>query len=476
MARFWGLGFGLPHTLARPDELAVISLAVDHVRGRWAPDFFDYPRVFIYLLTAVYGVYYAIGVAAGWFHSTAQFAVDFGANHWEPFYLMGRAVSAAFGTASVGVLYALGRRLFDRPVALVAAAFLAVAYLDVRNAHYATTDVAMTCLLLCAMLALVRAHERPTTRRFVLAGTLAGVATATKYTAVTLATPLAASAIIRAIDARRLAGWWPALRRSGLVTMGVAMILTFLALSSYIIWDYRRFSAGMDLLGGFYAAGNTGDLQFASGWWFHLAVSLRYGLGLPLLLAGFAGFALLAWRQWRVAVLLAAYPVSYYAVAAHGGAPSSGTWCRSSRFSASRRRCLWSRSGASRRRGCAWRPRWSSRGSRARWRRRRPARRRNSIGCCARPDSRVIAARWMAAQVAPGATIGEKRAAPTAGCSSSAGPASTRYWSYDTGALTFRNGRRVLAAPDWVVVRTSPILQQPRRAARRASASARGPR
>ena len=44
-----------------------------------------------------------------------------------PFFLLSRALAATFGTATVYVVFRLGRRLWDDTTALVAAAFMALA-------------------------------------------------------------------------------------------------------------------------------------------------------------------------------------------------------------------------------------------------------------------------------------------------------------------------------------------------------------
>jgi hypothetical protein len=49
------------------------------------------------------------------------------------------------------------------------------------------------------------------------------------------------------------------------------------------------------------------------GWIVHVSSSLRYGLGLPLLLAGVAGLALYVRRNRRAGVLFAIFPIGYYA-------------------------------------------------------------------------------------------------------------------------------------------------------------------
>ena len=48
------------------------------------------------------------------------------------------------------------------------------------------------------------------------------------------------------------------------------------------------------------------------GWVIHLTSSLRYGLGLPLLIAGIAGLLLYLWRAPRAAVVFIAFPARLF--------------------------------------------------------------------------------------------------------------------------------------------------------------------
>src|SRR5207245_2101204 len=56
------------------------------------------------------------------------------------------------------------RELFSRRVALVAAGFLAVAFLHVRDSHFGVTDVPVTFLTVCAFWAGVRCATRGVTQ------------------------------------------------------------------------------------------------------------------------------------------------------------------------------------------------------------------------------------------------------------------------------------------------------------------------
>src|SRR5215217_4772666 len=203
--RVWGLDFGLPHTQARPDETQIIDTALSFLNGR-LPRFYDYPWLYMFVLTLLYMGYYGWGLAAGSFHSIADVAASYEL-HWEPFFLISRALSAIAGTFTVYLVYRLARQMWDRTTALIAAFFLALSFLAVRDSHFGTTDATMTMLIVGAVLLLVRAYRRGRPAVFAAAGVAAGLVTATKYNAVFLVMPMVAAQVLRSVDTpgRRLA-------------------------------------------------------------------------------------------------------------------------------------------------------------------------------------------------------------------------------------------------------------------------------
>jgi 4-amino-4-deoxy-L-arabinose transferase-like glycosyltransferase len=312
--RIWGIGFGLPLVQARPDEALVPNIAVKFFRGDLNPRFFDYPSFFMYVMGLLYVVFYLWGRLAGWFESPAHFVTNWG-YHWTPYFMIGRWVSVTAGTLTALALYRLGVRLADRATGLLAAFFLALAFVHVRESHYATTDAPLVLLLMAAVLWLVRAWQSDRRRDYLLAGVLSGLATSTKYNAVLLGLPMVIVAGLRILDApagRRLA----AARRSPLPLMALAATITGLATSPFILLDFEGFRRSLELLRAQMDVGMTPPELLGPGWRYHFTFSLRHGVGWPLLVAGLAGLGLLARRNWRAAAIVLSFPVAYYTVAA----------------------------------------------------------------------------------------------------------------------------------------------------------------
>ena len=76
------------------------------------------------------------------------------------------------GVLTVWGVYAIARRAFDSTVAIVAASFLALCFLHVRDSHFGVTDVAMTALVVLAVFSILRWRQTGGLPRAALAGVL----------------------------------------------------------------------------------------------------------------------------------------------------------------------------------------------------------------------------------------------------------------------------------------------------------------
>jgi 4-amino-4-deoxy-L-arabinose transferase-like glycosyltransferase len=313
--RLWGLDFGLPHVLARPDELFVYGVAFGILAGNPNPNMFDYPGVYLYLVTGLFSLYYWWYRITGRVTAVEEFREIFRTDY-EPFFLVTRGVTALFGTITVGVCHAIVAPLFGRTAGLASAFFLAFAFLHVRDSHYATTDVPLTLFVMCALLAALRVHRTRSGREAWLAGVAAGLAVGIKYNAAPVVVPLA---IVEGLHAWPLRGdWRRMLRETHLWRMAVATLAVFLATSPYLVLDYGNAARQLQSLAAQASVGMTPPEMLGSGWGYHLPFSLRHGLGIPLLTAGLTGLVWMALRRPQLALILGSFPLAYYVAAGAG--------------------------------------------------------------------------------------------------------------------------------------------------------------
>jgi 4-amino-4-deoxy-L-arabinose transferase-like glycosyltransferase len=300
LARFWALTFCLPGQLCRPDEEAVAGIAMQFFGRDFNPHFFDWPTLFMYATVLGLVAYFQAGHALGWFHGPYSFMARI-VTDTTPVYLTARILSAAAGTASVWILYRIARRLFDETTALVAALFLALAFLHARDSHFGVTDVPATFFLLVAFLFVVRIRDSGRTSDLVMGGIAAGLAASTKYNAALIALP---------------AAWLLRSNWMRLLAFGALMIAAFAVTSPYCLIDWRQFIASLQSVSAHLSAGH--GVNPGRGWVVHLTTSLRFGIGMPMLVAAIAGLVWIIWIDWRRGVLVGIFPIAYYLVVGSG--------------------------------------------------------------------------------------------------------------------------------------------------------------
>jgi hypothetical protein len=313
IVRFWGIWFGVPHTQARPDESVVASIALHFFSGDLNPHFFDYPTLFMYVLAGLYAGYFLAGRVVGRFLSIPHFMAAFQWD-WSPFVVIGRCLSALLGTATVWVVFRIGALVGGARCGFIAAVFLSLSFLHARDSHFAVTDVAVTLLVCGSILALLEAHLERIPQKFFVAGLVGGLAASTKYNAVLLVIPAVLSQGMEVLDRTREGRSIFGDRRLGLFL--APFLVAFLVGTPYALLDWPGLLEGFRRVGGHLREGHGVDL--GTGWLYHVSVSLRYGVGWPVLIAAPLGALALGARNLPAAILVCAFPAAYYVAAGPG--------------------------------------------------------------------------------------------------------------------------------------------------------------
>ena len=286
--RVWGMDYGLPHPLTRPDEERLVGRAQTiFATGDWHPGSFFYPSLPFYLNTFALYLYYGMGKLAGSYDRPFDFLFDIAVTRPGLHYWVCRWVSILAGVATVAATYALGRLASgSRIVGIVAAVFLSVCHLHVRDSHFATVDIVMTLFVTIALLFALRAVETPTQWSYALAGLAAGLATSSKYNAAIVFVAIAAAALVVRRDVVTTA------KHLGIAALSAAF--GFFATSPYVLFGYRGFLANMKSLRAFLYGSSDTELAVFE----HLRTTLPEGLGWPVFLLAILG-ALFAARRRR---------------------------------------------------------------------------------------------------------------------------------------------------------------------------------
>ncbi len=284
--RLWGVRQGLPFAFNTDEADHFVSKAVAMFReGTLNPHYFSNPPAFTYLLHGLFALAY--GGAGG-----VQRAFSL---HPSEVYTLARIAAAVLGTVALWLLYAVGARLFNRGVGLLAAAIEAVAFLPVFYAHLALNDVPTLAPLTLSLLGSAGILRRGRMRDHLVAGVGLGLACASKYTAGIALVPLLAAVAARFLDGEDGAARAALL---GLLVAGSTALLVFLLANPYAILDYPGFHAGL-----VHQSSLSGESQGKlgaprSGGLIYYLWSLTWGLGWVPALAALGG-AVTVWRSER---------------------------------------------------------------------------------------------------------------------------------------------------------------------------------
>lgn len=247
------------------------------------------------------------------------------------------------------------RRWYGESTALLTLLFLVTTPVILGHAAVVALDVPVTAMTIMTLYLLLRWFESPTVAAALRLGLAAGLAVATKMSAVPFIGVAALSLIaVRLLFARRAPLPWMLPRRLGTATLAVLLTvvimvgiygpklvylttpeltpspaLDFLAGHRGALHDLAyRFAARVPLPLGFLMVpmnflgvewhNEHGHLSFllghtaANGWWYFYLVALAVKTPLPLLLLGLIGLGLLALRGWRDADIYLLAPAACF--------------------------------------------------------------------------------------------------------------------------------------------------------------------
>ena len=313
--RFYNLGWGAPYYHFHIDEHFVFAGAIeirkDFFSAGQASKFFMYSPLPMYILIGVMEVWEAIA-------GPLDLADKTDGTH---FMIMGRAISAAFGTATIPLVYLIAARVSGRTAGLIGAALTAAGVLHLRDSHFFSVDVSLTFFSVLAWLAMIHMATHGSTRSYVYTGLAIAGGLLCKYSAAFLL-PIALLAHLLAPGRpERTASfqvWFRWLMRGAIP--GIVAVLTFLALDPFILLSFDKFRADIAEL---VTGPMSGDIRAIWGaqftniqprtFWF--TNILWWGLGPAFEIWALVGMGWLLWRRDKVALMAAAFPIIYYIVA-----------------------------------------------------------------------------------------------------------------------------------------------------------------
>jgi hypothetical protein len=219
--------------------------------------------------------------------------------------LVGRVLAALFDLGTVALTFALGRQVYGgraqglpgqtQGLPLLAAAFVALMPLHVQQAHFYTADVPLAFFVFGTLFFAARLAKRGRARDAWLTGVWAGLALGTKFDAVLLALPLGAACAVAPLG-------WGARWRRALVCGGSALAVfaltnPFALLNLPVFW--RNVAEQAAIARGALDVPYTRQFHGTLPYLYPIVQQLRWGMGWPLGLLCFGGFAYAVWRAVR---------------------------------------------------------------------------------------------------------------------------------------------------------------------------------
>ncbi len=236
--------------------------------------------------------------------------------------VLGRAISALFDLGTVAVLFLIGRKLYDVRVGLLAALLLALTVFHIQNAHFFTFDTFAVFFTALTFYFAVRVAKGGGWAAYALMGGSFGLALACKLSVFWLAIVIGPASLLAIYRSRQAAQRGAAeedaaadgfqhiwvLTRRAIIGLVVAAIITLLAVrialpyafSGTSFFDFRPLmkyfddiSRQKDTVAGLVDYPPMHQYAFTPAYIYPFKDIILWGMGVPLGLAAWAGFALL---------------------------------------------------------------------------------------------------------------------------------------------------------------------------------------
>ena len=282
--RFTATSFGLPDKF-RPDEQYLLGSAVGF-QDDWNPHFAIYPAAQMYVDHLAFILYATLT------GRRSNFRAMYAADDARLAHLVGRRISATFGTATIPAIYFAAAPLGPE-VALSASALMAASTLHMRESKYWTTDAGAIFWLTLCLAMVMRIVYLGRERDYLAAGLLAGFATAAKYPAGVLVFAITSGHIeARIREGRSL---WRSFWDIRIYLAGFAAVTAFVCGTPYFFLDWPQTVHDYIYQRGFVSDGLPNPLV-SYGWSWLLLHAMPDSFGIAMLLLFLIAMIWMAFR------------------------------------------------------------------------------------------------------------------------------------------------------------------------------------
>jgi len=242
--------------------------------------------------------------------------------------LVGRPISALFDTATVFLVYWIGKRLYDRRVAFLGAVLVTFSVTSIQLSHFYATDTLMTFFVIAAIAASVAVAQGGGARPAIWAGVALGLGLATKFSAAPVLAPIVVAHLVRiwTVDGR----FRPRLPSEAEVNRTIELLgLTFVAAAAVfllaepaVLFDFSKYVDG--IVQQSEMVRRTVDLPYTRQYYgrpaylYFLQNLVLFGVGIPLGITMIVGWLYVCWRNLiyprRGELVLLSFLIPYFAI------------------------------------------------------------------------------------------------------------------------------------------------------------------
>ena len=295
-----------------PDEATLIDAAL-RLESPFSPPLTAYGMLPLYLLR---GALLPSGSATAGSLRESTSPADL-----HEIFSIARGVSATLSAVTVLLTYVLGRLTTSRSSAILSALFVAVAPIAVQQAHFYTVDSAYSLLCLAAMCALLRALRGSALSWHVATGLLVGCAAAVRLNGLLLLVPVAVGYALED-GPRTLGERIGRLTHPPVWTTAISAAATLISLQPYLLADpglifeigsHRDLAGAVQIASGeelqIWTLQDVGTTPYLHHW-LHL---WPLAVGWPLTLCFALGIACAIWRRTPGRTIILLWCAVYFA-------------------------------------------------------------------------------------------------------------------------------------------------------------------
>jgi YYY domain-containing protein len=210
---------------------------------------------------------------------------------------LGRFLVALADTATIFLVFLIGRRLYGTWAGLLAAALTAFTVLHIQLSHFFAVDPISTTFTLLALYGSLLLYGRRSSGAALVTGVGIGLAVASKFSALPIVAAPLVAVVLSAMRASPDERW--AVRRLGLrnlVVAGVVSFVVFAVTSPFVFLDFDNFWQAVvkeqgDMVSGVADFPFTRQYRGTPAYLYFVWQQIRWGMGWPLGLLAFAGLA-----------------------------------------------------------------------------------------------------------------------------------------------------------------------------------------